>query len=287
MQLSEILEENSVKAISQKTNISEQNIEALISDNFSELTKAKALGFISILERDYHADLKSVREKALSYYAAHMNENNIHMGLPVIEEKKGRSKWVLLLVLGLLAYATWYFFMQFDQKTLTTLLSFNEDKTEEVIASNTAGLHNEENVEKELSISNALSTTPKSETFVKQDIVLTGLNTEEKTEVLDSNHSMQQDTKIIKLIPQNRLWFGLVEIGTGKRDHFSISTPYELNVSEKSWLLATSTAAFSFIDKKETQEYNDAKEHYFKVSKEGVVHLSREEYLALGGWQKW
>ncbi|HIQ28154.1 MAG TPA: hypothetical protein EYH42_06605, partial [Sulfurovum sp.] len=66
MQLNEILEENSVKAISQKTNISEQNIEALIEDNFSALTKAKALGFISIIERDYHADLKDVREKALA-----------------------------------------------------------------------------------------------------------------------------------------------------------------------------------------------------------------------------
>jgi hypothetical protein len=279
MQLSEILEENSVKAMSQKTNISEQNIEALIEDNFSVLTKAKALGFISIIERDYHADLKDVREKALAYYEVHTKENSVHLGLPSIEEQKGRSKWFVLLVLGLLGYATWYFFTQFDQKTFSTLLPFNENKTEKSL--------NEETLEKDLSIGNALSTAPKKDTFVKKDIVLTGLNTNKKTEETEVNSSLQQLNVNIRLVPQKRLWFGLIDLTTGKRDQFSISSPYEIDVSKKSWLLATNTAAFSFINNKETQEYNDAKEHYFKVSKEGVKHLTKEEYFALGGWKKW
>lgn len=279
MQLNEILEENSVKAISQKTNISEQNIEALIEDNFSALTKAKALGFISIIERDYHADLKDVREKALAYYEMHTKENSVHLGLPSVEEQKGRSKWFVLFVLGLLGYATWYFFTQFDQKTFSTLLPFNEDKIEKNLK--------EETLEQDLSIGNALSIAPKKDTFVKKDIVLTGLNVDKKTEGTEVNNSIEQINESISLVPQNRLWFGLIDLTTGTRDQFSISSPYEIDVSQTSWLLATNTAVFSFINNKETQEYNDAKEHYFKISKEGIKHLSKEEYLALGGWKKW
>ena len=287
MQLNEILEENSVKAISKKTNISENNLEALINDDFSELKRAKALGFISIIERDYDADLKTLKEKALVYYDAHSENDRISVGLPMDEEKRGRSIWVLLLVLGLLAYATWYFFTQFDQKTLTTLLPFQDDKTQELTSLKDDSMLNEATVEKDLSISEALSSVPKNDTFVKKDIVLTSMETEKKTEVTDVNTTVEDVAGSVKLVPQHRLWFGLVEMGTGERDHFSISKPYEIDVKEKSWLLATSTAAFSFIYKKETQEYNDSKEHYFKVSKEGVVHLSREEYIAQGGWQKW
>ena len=37
----------------------------------------------------------------------------------------------------------------------------------------------------------------------------------------------------------------------------------------------------------ETQEYNDAKEHYFKVSKEGVEPLDKLAYFSQGGYKKW
>ncbi len=133
MQLNEILEENSVKAISKRTNISEDNIELLLASDFDRLKKVKTLGFISILEREYKADLSALKEQALSHYAEAKDEENITFGLPIMEEKKGKSKLFLLFVLLLLAYASWYFFTQFDQKQLSDLLSFTEEKTSEII----------------------------------------------------------------------------------------------------------------------------------------------------------
>ena len=76
MQLNEILEENSIKTISQKTKISDSNLEALFEGNFTALQKTKALGFIAIVEREYHADLSALREEALEYYSSHREENN-------------------------------------------------------------------------------------------------------------------------------------------------------------------------------------------------------------------
>ncbi len=194
MQLSEILEEHSVKAISQKTNISEDNIEVLIAENFKLLTKAKALGFISIIEREYHADLTSISEKALTYYDMQGNQDNsLAMGLPQLEEKQGRSKWLILLVLGLLAYASWYFFTNYDKKMVQGLIPFNEKKIEiDTLSQTNTALEKEEMIEKELSIGNALSLTRSNE----------------------------------------------------------------------------------------TQEYNNAKEHYFKVNKEWIETLSKEEYVS-------
>jgi len=69
MQLSEILEENSIRSISKKTNISEQNLERLLASNFANLKKVKTLGFISIIEREYSTDLTAMKEEALGYYA--------------------------------------------------------------------------------------------------------------------------------------------------------------------------------------------------------------------------
>ena len=129
MQLNEILEENSVKSISQKTKISEDNLENLLARNFDVLMKIKTLGFISIMEREYKADLSALREEALEYYASHKEDHAFSVAVPIKEEKKGRSKLFLVVVLALLGYATWYFFTQFDKKHLRGLIPFKNEQT--------------------------------------------------------------------------------------------------------------------------------------------------------------
>lgn len=129
MQLNDILEEHSIHAISKKTNISEENLEYLAAANFDALNKIKALGFISIVEREYHADLGRLREQALEYYDSTQEVTSITLGHPVVEEKKGRSKLLLFFVLLLLGYASWYFFTQFDKKHLSGLIPFVDEQT--------------------------------------------------------------------------------------------------------------------------------------------------------------
>jgi len=311
MQLNDILEENSVKAISKKTNISEDNVEALISENFEYLVKAKALGFISILERDFNLDLAKLKDKALEYYETHDTaDKSIAIGLPVVEEKKGRSKWFLLLMLGLLAYASWYFVTQFDKKTLHTLLPFSEDKIESAAPVEAKEKQRKTNKDEALSISTALTHTQTDATGVQTDIVVASIEPNVSKEVLPQKEAVVEapqavetqdvvsettmvktpvttDPKNIMIVPEHKLWFGMIDTNTGKREHFSISQKFDIDVKDKSWLIATSSAPFSFVNKEETQEFNDAKEHYFKVSKEGIEPLSRREYIAQGGYRKW
>lgn len=50
--------------------------------------------------------------------------------------------------------------------------------------------------------------------------------------------------KIISIIPVRRLWFGLIDMDTKERKHFSIAEAYQLEVGIKRWLIATSSAPF-------------------------------------------
>jgi len=174
MQLNEILEENSVKAISKRTNIAEDNIELLLAGDFDKLKKVKTLGFISILEREYKADLNPLREQALSHYAEYNEAESVTLGLPIMEEKKGRSKVFLLFILLLLGYASWYFFTQFDKKQLSDLLPFGEEKTSQVT------IPKEANNNAELSIENVIAPVEdavvqkKSETQVEEGAEVSG-----------------------------------------------------------------------------------------------------------------
>jgi len=267
MQLNEILEKNSTQDISKKTMISEANIDLLVAEDFSLLPKIKTMGFISILERDYNIDLSQLRKNALSYYDNRTDlEESSYITSSQINEKKGRSKLFPLIILGLLAYASWYFFTQFDKKTLSTLLPFIEDKTKTT----------EKQVTKEFTPpSEAISSVAQS----KKSNVETSINTV-------NVHTSINNQKIL-LIPEKKLWFGLIDMENGQREHFSITQKYEIDVTKKSWLLVTSPANFSLINHNETQEYNDARSHYFKVSKAGVEALTRDEYVTQGGYKRW
>ena len=152
MQLSELLEENTTKTISERTKISEENLEYLLNNDFGAIKKVKTLGFISILEREYGIDLSKFKEEALAYYNQHGTEESVTIGLPIMEEKKGRSKWLWLIVPILLGYASWFFLKNYDQAQLKALLPFNEANSVE----KTAPKDTEANSE-ELSILNVLA----------------------------------------------------------------------------------------------------------------------------------
>jgi len=172
MQLNEILEENSIKSISKRTNISEADIDALFSGDFDKLTRVKMLGFLSIIEREYKVDLTTLKEQALPYYTEYGDEDSGVFRVPVVEVKKDRSKLFFFFILVLLGYASWYFFTQFDNKQFSELLPFTEEKISEVVMPKEA----ENNAE--LSIENVITSTQTDITPETEDSTVTDSETQ-------------------------------------------------------------------------------------------------------------
>ncbi|UFH59511.1 hypothetical protein [Sulfurovum mangrovi] len=134
MQLSDILEEHSLKNISKKTNISEENIENLLEKRFENIERVKTMGFISIIEREFNADLATLRSEAQAYYAEQdTDESGIIVSGMLIEQKRGKSKWLIFIVLLLLAYASWYFVTQYDRSHFNPLQPFKEEVEEQTV----------------------------------------------------------------------------------------------------------------------------------------------------------
>ncbi len=275
MQLNDILEENSVKAISTKTKISEDNLENLLAKNFEKLKRVKTLGFISIIEREYHADLANLREDAQAYYGEVGEDKSIMIGMPVTEEKKGSSKVFMFIIFALFATATWYFLTQFDKKNLSNLIPFVDEATLE----NMMGNDDAVDVVEDLKISKVSETVTDDESVMVAETV-----TDITPETSEVEVSMK---KVVSIVPVKRLWFGLIDLDTKERNHFSIADAYQLEVGTKRWLIATSSAPFSLKIGEKREEFNDAKEHYFKIDENSVTSLTKSEYVALGGWDQW
>lgn len=120
MQLNEILEEHSLESISERTRISPQNLEALIHGEWGRLRKVQALGFLSILEREYGVDLSQMREECRAYFESHApGDKAISLTAEEVTHtgKHRFAKVLTLLILLGLAYGSWYLFVE-KNKTL-------------------------------------------------------------------------------------------------------------------------------------------------------------------------
>ena len=162
MQLNDILEENSIKAISLKTKIPEEHLETLFANKFEALKRVKTMGFISIIEREYGAELKVLRTAAKTYYDEFQEDRGITLEVQMKPEKKGKSKLLLLAALLLLGVATWYFLTQFDQKHFNNLLEF--------IDQNDTVLHEEESTNPSLKVEDlTISSVAMNESSTEQE----------------------------------------------------------------------------------------------------------------------
>jgi len=59
--LNNIIEKYGLEEISKKTRISKHNLERLLKKEYSSFSKPRALGFVSIIEREYKEDLTEIK----------------------------------------------------------------------------------------------------------------------------------------------------------------------------------------------------------------------------------
>lgn len=305
MQLNDLIEEQSVKAISNKTNISEENIERLIQRNFEGLSRVKALGFISILEREYRADLSKLREEAVAYYDEHGEDGSVMLSRPEIEKKRSKSKLLPLIILALLAYASWYFFTQFDRKHLAEYLPFgehNKSEAQEVAIEEPAPSLTIEKSLAEAKEEKSTAGAPAdhatevsdqqpadTEVNVTQSSIVPAVQND-MPETATAETMPQTDAAALEqivIVPVSKLWFGLVDMDTKERKHYTVSDRFDIDVRNRRWLVATSSAPFTIEAGEVSRSFNDAREHYLKLDKEGVEVLTKQEYIALGGYPRW
>ncbi len=186
MQLNEIVEENSIATISKRTRISIANIEKLLNRDFSGMNRVKALGFISILEREFDTSLDSLRKDGETYFSAKNDEIlDLHSVVSVADPndiKRFSFKKIFAIVLLIaIGAGAWYFLsLNFNQQTNAQNTTTSASEDNETYA-----------VEKNNTDKNAISTHPKE---TKPIPVFTKKESQPNSDKNSSNASMTKET---------------------------------------------------------------------------------------------
>jgi len=112
------------------------------------------------------------------------------------------------------------------------------------------------------------------------------IQTVEARKMLEDNDSeLQVPVTIVRetmtLLPQELMWFRLIELDTKKRREFKRKERYEIDLKGQDWLFATENAHFAIIDGDRFEEFSGEGKLFFKLDQEGIHQLSEDDYRAL------
>jgi hypothetical protein len=267
MLLSEILKENSVQSINNKTKISIDTLNKIIAKDFRSFKKVQAFGFISILEREYGGRIDDLHDECEEYFASLAKEEVVFIA-PNVVKTTAKPQWLIWLAgFGIFALST-YFLIQ--SNTSSDTIEYKE----------------------EVNVTKPVAANAQSESNVTANINnATEKNITNPAVLIDANRSAVKDNNVtsaqqLKIIPKSKLWFGMMDINTKELQNSIISDAFNINMS-KQWIIATSKASFYLQSPQGAKEYRDYKVHYFKADKNGFTEITKEQFDAIGGPKRW
>lgn len=334
MQLNDLIEEHTIESIAKKTNVAEAVITKLFNQEFKSLKLSQALGALSIIEREYGVDLNELRQECKVYFEDYdSSEGGIVALTPINEERRAIPRFLVFVLLALLAYGAWYFFTGYykqkilpldpkgeksltntilhsndtasrDEKNNTTTKSVSRDDRSEVVAGDDVATDSvNKSIAEQGSESNQSAYEVVSETVIKEEDAETNQSTlsaisetvveeqkntamtAEADEILEVTDTIGQPPVILAretmtLLPQELMWFRLINLDTKKKREFKRKDRYEIDLRENDWLFATENTHFAIIDNDRFEEFSGEGKLFFRLDQEGIHQLSEDEYRA-------
>lgn len=302
--LDNIIEKYGLDEVSKRTKIAKHNLEKLLKKEFSSFSKPRALGFVSILEREYKEDLSAFKEEIHKWFEDNSKDdkrgNNITF--PPLESKKKSRHWIatvpiiIVLIFGFYLYRNEFSNTELANESIivNNIQTVTDEKRDETTIKKLKSEESEENTSVKLSsvqskdtskveaIDKNLSTSTEKEIKSKSIIKKSETN---KTTI--SSISPYVPTENVVIYPNRKMWIGVINLKTKKRSSRMISKAYTIELDAER-LIITGHGFFSVSDAAGNNlKFHGSKKHYFLL-KEGVMkEIDSKEFKRLNGGRIW
>jgi hypothetical protein len=265
------LQELGAQKISEHTHISKQHVQALIQENFKALSKVQFLGFISIIERDYHIDLSELKEKGVKFYG-----ESVPFGTAsVFMEKKSKksSKGIYILVALIIFVVAIYYNIDSEPSNMDVNATQVESVTQEIEAL----------VENNVSDINVSSLDENQSEEASEETDLNGTFANEK---IAGETTSNNTSKSLKIVANKKLWFGYIELDTENKNQKAFSGEFDLDAT-KNWLLLFGHNNVEIELNGQAQEFEKNKNVQFLYKDGKLTQISLDEFKKLNKGRKW
>ena len=245
--------------IYEDTHIQVLHIKSILEHNFASLKRVQFLGFISILENEYHLNLSDLQESGLAYFDEE-NASNLEERLSVIPKKKKKINIFYPLV-AIAIVVVVYQFGYFGENKPT------ENKVDNVLID-------------------------KMQAKIKSIEIVKELNTTKENNITDTKFEVIEVPEVVvksfKIFTKSKVWVGYIDVETNKKKHKTFRGEIDLDPNKK-WLLLFGHG--HNIDMFVNGELVKLRSRYYDIrflyENSTVKMISLEEFKRLNRGRKW
>ena len=261
------LKEIGAQKIHEATHISRESIQAILHENFEDMTRVQLLGFISIFEREYSLDLSDLRNIAISYFEASDLESKNHDHLKIfLTPTKKRNLTPIYIAITVVIFVI---FALINMKSLNKELSNPLDIDNSAIDSAKSSI--------------ALSIDDKNNSVVEQKVEVIEA-VEVKQEQKPDN--FKGDIVSLKIIPNTKVWLGYIDLSTYKKYQTTFSDEFDLDPT-KDLLLVLGHGHINIEINGIVKKYKNPKTVRFLYKGSELKELTFEEFKELNRGTVW
>ncbi|MBN2869809.1 MAG: hypothetical protein JXK04_02525 [Campylobacterales bacterium] len=253
----EDLQSYGAEKIHEKTHISRDKVELLLTKSYGEIGRVQFMGFMSILEREFGIDLSTVRAEYSEYWQEHGETLPPKESVILQPQSNTKQKWVLAggVLIALLMGGGYLLQSFLSNEPRAEVMNLNSLST---VAATTLS---EENVSlaEESNVSETASQT---------------------ASVGETNATA------LTIRPLYKVWVGMIDLGSGVKTQQITGDPIVVDTT-KNWLIVLGHGRVE-IDSSEGKQILKEKETVRFVSEHGKLQqLSRAEFLERNGGKNW
>jgi len=257
----EHLQRLGAQKIYETTHIARHNVEFILVKAFDKVNKVQFFGFLSILEREYSIDLSDLKAQYQAFDSEHKPAtSDIPELLPTHDMDIKKRPWRLIIGVLFILFFIIMFYKNYTDRPDLAPKEIN----------NTAINKAKDN----------LKIVP------VQEIEVMPIHVEE--EVLNEPSIVAEPIikSHFKIVPKGKLWFGVIDLETMKKEQHIITRGYTLN-PEKNWLLVFGHGNLKLENGDEVLDFKNQNKLWFVYENGVVTQINRREFKARNRGKNW
>ena len=251
--------------IHERTHISRDKVELVLTKSYGEIGRVQFMGFISILEREYGIDLNTIREEYATYYQDHIVETSSNSSVILQSSSNSKPKWimvgialiVMLMIAGYIAQGK---------------MSNEPDEAVMKLTVPPIAVHD---------VTIDTNVTDMNETNTTVSMV----NNEKNTTKPSASHSIVSGNGLI-IRPAYKVWYGMIDMETGQRIQNITADPIVIDTT-KNWLIFMGHGRLEIESSSGKTELKDKETVRFVYENGSLKPITKDEFIERNGGKNW
>ncbi|MDD2950708.1 MAG: hypothetical protein PHU29_07965 [Sulfuricurvum sp.] len=251
--------------IHERTHISRDKVELVLTKSYGDIGRVQFMGFMSILEREYGIDLNEIKEEYTKFYQDHIATLPPKQSVILQSSSNSKPKWILagIILIAMLMIAGYI-----------AQGKMSNEPREEVMKLSVPTMP----------IKDAMIDTNVTDTNETNSTIVTANS--EKNATKPSAPEPTISGKGLIIHPIYKVWYGMIDMATGKRIQKITTDPIRIDTT-KNWLIFLGHGRLEVESSSGKIEFKQMDPIRF-ICENGVLkELNKDEFIERNGGKDW